>query len=323
MVSIRILLTIHNLSEKGMGIMDLKHLEYIVAIAEEQNLTKAAERLFVSQSTLSLFLKKLEKDLGITLFSRDKNRLIITSRGELYLDTARKMLQMKQELYNNLNICRSTRTLNIGIASQNMFQAFVEAFAKFKPLSPELNVNVTEGRGDAILSKLKAGKLDIAVMGRDEVIPSDHYYAQVLLKDEVCLFLSPKHPKAAIASNNYDCPPVADMSLFSHENFALAPRDTSDYRIAVKLLNDYHMDANIICEINDTKALCRMIMQGICLSVMPRYGVPRDMGLLVCRPNRPYDSYMVCYRRRGRELTQDENLLFQLLLDTYNHIYEI
>ena len=322
MVSIRILLTIHNLSEKGMGIMDLKHLEYIVAIAEEQNLTKAAERLFVSQSTLSVFLKKLEKDLGITLFSRDKNRLIITRSGELYVDTARKILLLKQELYDNLRIRQTAQVLNIGIASQNMFQAFARAFAIFKPQSPELNVNVTEGRGDAILEKLISGKLDIAVMGRDKIVPSDHYIARVLQEDEVCLVLSPSHPKASAASDDYDCPPVADMALFSHENFALSPRDTSDYRIAVQLLNDYHMNANIICELNDTKSLCQMILQGVCLSIMPRYGVPRDMGLVVCRPDRLYKRYMVCYQRRDRKLTHDESLLFQVLLDTYNHFYD-
>ena len=55
--------------------MDLKPLRYIVAIAEEQNLTKAAKRLFVSQSTLSLYLRKLEAELGLLLFQRSGNRL--------------------------------------------------------------------------------------------------------------------------------------------------------------------------------------------------------------------------------------------------------
>ena len=84
--------------------MDLRQLNYITVIAEELNLTRAAERLFVSQSTLSLYLSRLEKELGIRLFSRKNNRLVITAKGELYVETARKMLDMQKELYEQLHI---------------------------------------------------------------------------------------------------------------------------------------------------------------------------------------------------------------------------
>ena len=70
--------------------MDLKQLKYITVIAEELNLTKASERLFVSQSTLSLFLNRLENSLGVRLFDRHKNRLVITPSGQLYVETAKK-----------------------------------------------------------------------------------------------------------------------------------------------------------------------------------------------------------------------------------------
>lgn len=82
--------------------MNTKPLKYIVVIAEEQNLTKAAKRLFISQSTLSLYLRKLEADLGLSLFERSKNRLVITPAGRLYAETARTLLELETELYKEL-----------------------------------------------------------------------------------------------------------------------------------------------------------------------------------------------------------------------------
>ena len=76
--------------------MDLKQLTYIVTIAQEQNLSRAAEKLYVSQSTLSLYLKKLEQELGIPLFTRRNNRLSITPAGKLYMQTAQELLEMEE-----------------------------------------------------------------------------------------------------------------------------------------------------------------------------------------------------------------------------------
>lgn len=68
--------------------MDRRELEYIIVIAQEKNLSKAAERLYVSQPALSRFLLKLETQAGLPLFERKRRQLVPTLAGELYLDTA-------------------------------------------------------------------------------------------------------------------------------------------------------------------------------------------------------------------------------------------
>jgi len=62
--------------------MDIKHLNYIIAIADERNITKAAEKLFMSQSSLSYYLTTLEKELGTPLFLRQRHGVTITPAGE-------------------------------------------------------------------------------------------------------------------------------------------------------------------------------------------------------------------------------------------------
>ena len=86
--------------------MDRRELEYIIVIAQEKNLSKAAERLYVSQPALSRFLLKLETQAGLPLFERKRRQLVPTLAGELYLDTAQKMLQLDQDLERQLKKLR-------------------------------------------------------------------------------------------------------------------------------------------------------------------------------------------------------------------------
>ena len=77
--------------------MDFKELEYILVIAQEKNISKAAERLYVSQPALSRALLKVEDRLGVSLFFRKNRQYIPTYAGELYLDMARTVLNKKHE----------------------------------------------------------------------------------------------------------------------------------------------------------------------------------------------------------------------------------
>ena len=73
--------------------MDLRQIQYIVAIAEENNITRAAEKLYITQSALNQQLLKLEKELGVQLFHRSRTDWHPTEAGEIYLKAAREMLR--------------------------------------------------------------------------------------------------------------------------------------------------------------------------------------------------------------------------------------
>ena len=112
------------------------------------------------------------------------------------------------------------------------------------------------------------------------------------------------------------------MSLFANENFALTPRNTCDYQLADQIFHDYSMNASITWEINNTQTLCQMVLDGICLSVIPSYCIPRDLGLLVCQPSRPYYRYMLCIKRKGHTASPEESSLLNMVYDHYVHFYE-
>ena len=82
--------------------MDLHHLEYIVEIAKERNISKAAQNLHISQPTLSIYLSKLEQELNLKLFHRANNVLTITEAGQKYAKTCQQILDLKESLYKEL-----------------------------------------------------------------------------------------------------------------------------------------------------------------------------------------------------------------------------
>ena len=126
--------------------MDLKQLEYIVMIAEENSITKAAERLFITQSGLNQQLLKLEAELGIQLFHRSKNDFRLTEAGHVYVSYARKILQLKHEAYNILNDMANnkTGTLRIGLTPERGIPMFMSIYPAFYARYPHITIEPLE-----------------------------------------------------------------------------------------------------------------------------------------------------------------------------------
>ena len=105
--------------------MDTKIIEYVIAIAEEKSLSKAAERLYLSQPALSQRLKKLEDELGTPLFVRGKDGLSITDAGRIYVNGGHSILQIKREALKKLtsmNPRQAKNTLRFACATSSAIE---------------------------------------------------------------------------------------------------------------------------------------------------------------------------------------------------------
>lgn len=146
--------------------MDRRELEYIIVIAQEKNLSKAAERLYVSQPALSRFLLKLETQAGLPLFERKKRQLVPTLAGELYLDTARKMLQLDQDLERQLKKLRECThgKLTIGITPGRGHTVLPRVLPDFQEKYPDYELTILEEDVQTLEQQLQADALDLAFL---------------------------------------------------------------------------------------------------------------------------------------------------------------
>jgi LysR family transcriptional activator of nhaA len=140
------------------------HLLYFKLIAEEDSVSKAARKLRLSQSTLSVQLKQFEETLGVQLFERHHKRLVLTDQGKVTLDYAKSIFSLGNELFEVLNdkMTPSRTTLHVGALDSVPKQVTLQITkAAFK--IGNCHVSILEGKADEIFRELTAHKLDLVI----------------------------------------------------------------------------------------------------------------------------------------------------------------
>ncbi len=143
--------------------MELRHLRYVLAVAEELNFNRAAERLHVSQSALSKQVRELEEELGIDIFKRDKRKVEITEAGRLFLAEARRTLDQAELTRETAR--RAARgeigSLRIGVEASSVYLPVSLRVQRFRTKCPNVAVQVHELPSIQQLEALDEGKLDV------------------------------------------------------------------------------------------------------------------------------------------------------------------
>lgn len=174
--------------------MDLRDFQYLIALAEEGSVSKAADRLFMAQSSLSQFLQQYESELGVKLFIRTSRGIRPTSNGEVFIGHLRQMLsyydQARRELWDNEGLKGGSVTL--GISTFRGRHILPRILKRFYELYPDVRVEVVEHHSLKLEELLLEGKLDVAVV----VLPAAKLKNEAVpfTKDEVLLVAPKGHP---------------------------------------------------------------------------------------------------------------------------------
>lgn len=144
--------------------MDFRELEYVLVIAQEQNLSRAAERLHISQPALSRFLLKLEDQLGMELFERKNRRYVPTGIGELYLSMSRDILTRQQRFQSELKqaLAAQVGSLSIGITPGRGHTLLPKLLPAFQKEFPDYELKIHEEDVETLENYLRTGTIDLA-----------------------------------------------------------------------------------------------------------------------------------------------------------------
>ena len=145
--------------------MELRHLRYFVAIAEEGSFTRAAERLWVAQPGLSTQIRRLEAELGIQLFARHTRGVDLTEAGEVFLDRARTALQAAEAARCTGHDLEAglVGSIRLGFATGTPWPEAPAFLHRFGIERPGVELTVVESHGGTVMRDLRDGRLDAVI----------------------------------------------------------------------------------------------------------------------------------------------------------------
>lgn len=194
--------------------MNTKHFDYFIVIAETENLSKASERLKVSQPVLSRYLAGLEQKLGIRLFIQENRRFHITAAGEIYLNGIKRMKDLQTQMQRNMNALQGIRetSLNIGLSPYRGGREIAAFAPHLFSRYPNLDLKVTEGHSRYLLHCLYEGKISSLInLYHPDYMPRTRI--ATLVRSELLLAIPNYHPLAGQGS-----PSPADPAPLSVQN---------------------------------------------------------------------------------------------------------
>lgn len=236
--------------------------DYILAIAEEQNLTRAAQKLYISQPTLTMYLNRLEESLGVRLFDRKKNPVTLTAAGKYYVEKMQEIVDAEQILKGELYSIRDPDQLfRIGIARVRGHYWLPPLLRSLTERHPRLNIVVSLASEKQLQRQLEKRTLDLAIgtlaaIGKSEVplIMEELAYEKILMVAHRKFGIVPEKERG---NNSPVNPWVADPSSLQNLPYITPPPTSGMYQMVQKLQGQYNIrpSRNIVVDMQNTGLL--------------------------------------------------------------------
>lgn len=293
--------------------MDTRQIEYMIKIADEKSITRAAEKLYITQSALSQQLQKLETELGVRLFVRSKTDWVPTQEGEVYLENARKMLRIKQNTYAVIADMAGIRkqTISVGMTPGRGPDMFTHIYPAFHRKYPQITVEPRELSVKKQQEEIRKGNLDLGFMTLLESQRTVDHYIE-LFEEEILLGIPEDHPLSACArpvaeaesvcltgSSDGAAYPEIDLNLFRDEPFVRMYKESTVRAITDQIFKDACFSPHILFETSSIYTVLSMIQANLCVGLIPYHYVrKKPEGVrFFCVPQHPRWTVCACCRK--------------------------
>ncbi len=273
--------------------MNLNQLKYIVAIADELNISKAAQKLFVSQPSLSQCVQNVERELGTKIFDRSTTPLKITYAGEVFIKWARKTLNSTEEINRKIADISGLKNikLSIGISPYRSTCILPPVITEFKKLYPQCYIVVEEHPTTILHSMMDEGKIDI-------LIDTPHHntidYTSIpLIKENILLDV----PKDWNIKGD-----EVELSEFADKPFVMLANEQLLGRISRDLCLQNGFEPKISLECHTVETAHAFVAEGLGVSFVPelfvKYWNKKDTNYYKIKNCQPVREFCVVYDNR-------------------------
>ena len=254
--------------------MELRQLEYFVAVAEEASFTRAASRVHVAQPGVSAQVRRLESELGQQLLDRSGRSVRLTEVGSAVLPFARAALDAvanaRLAVDDLAGLVRGQVT--VGMVSGCALPALAELLAGFHDRHPGVAIALVEDNSDRLVERLRDGRLDLALIGWAEQTPAD-IDSVVLVDEELVAVAAPGHPLAGAGAGAITIRQLRDLPLVS------LPRGTGVRAALDAACAAAGFTPRIVFEASALPMVVELAGRGLGLAVVPA-SIPNGPGIL-------------------------------------------
>ncbi|CAG9167448.1 HTH-type transcriptional regulator BenM [Cupriavidus laharis] len=252
--------------------IELRHLRYFVAVAEERNFTRAAERLHIAQPPLSRQIQQLEEVLGVQLFERNTRPLRLTDTGRFFYTHALQLLAQTSELEAmTRRVAKIERKMSVGFVGSTLYGMLPRIIRRFRTEHPDIEMSLHEMSTMDQIKALKDGRIDV---GFGRIRHDDPAVRRVVLREERMIVALPLGHHLATGHATLSLHDLVEESLII---FPKAPRPSfADQVLAA--FHDRALKPRRLHEVRELQIALGLVAMGEGVSVVPSsvYGLKRD-----------------------------------------------
>lgn len=263
--------------------MDFKQITYIIKVAECRNITKAARELYISQPSLSQLISKAEEELGIRIFDRNTNPLTLTYAGKRYIEEAKKIIDINENIKKELqDIAGCQKGLIVfGIPRERGSYMLPPLIKRFRERYPEVDIQIVEENTDLLLEHLKKGHLDLIFIPerkQDEELSYEKIY-----EEELFLAVGNGVLDRTKCLDGYS--DVIDWEKIQDLPFVVLKQGHGSRKTCEEIFARYGFSPRILLETSSNLTALRMAEEGVAAAIVP------EMTIRLFQGSRRFNTY--------------------------------
>lgn len=292
--------------------ISLRNLKLVNVIVKEGSVTKAAEKLFLSQPALSHQLKKMEEEIGLKVFNRLNKKLILTETGEILFKTSEQLLTSINLLNSELDEIKKGKKKKIRLTTEcyTCYHWLPKVVQEFRKDNPEINVQINIEATKEPLQYLAEGKIDMAIVSSTTNNPSIHF--EPLITDEMVVILSKE--------NDLECFESLELSDLKNQNLILYDIPEEKNYVLTNILQNNISLVNSIQKVQLTEAIIELVSANLGISVMAKWAVApflqnKQLKIVPFKANEGQRNWFIASLHK---ISETENLFIKEIKRNFN-----
>ena len=296
--------------------MNAKQFKYVLTLAHEGSFSKAADALNISQPSLSQYIKKIEKEIGLDLFDRTNGNVRITDAGRVYIEAGKKILDIEHQMENALTDLQSHKagSLIIGAAPYRAASMMPIAALAFKSVYPGMHLVVREGTTAELSEGMENGEYDVALT----LLPVDDriFAYEKVTEEELILAVPASYPPFKAKKVKDRKYPAIEAEVLNNKDLVMLTDAQFMQKQLDSLILENRLNVRTAAVVKSLEAQIEFVKAGIGMALMPsgieRFCADSSVRFYSFVPALPRREVVVMWRK-DRKLSETAEELKRII----------